>query len=159
MSLPVNYLEVETLLLARIAAQLNVAEGDGSDLQKVGGVVEFEATLESDGPYPSAYVLYDGEEIDPKGHDGRRMMATHRWQVCLLTHPAITPETGAASLVATGTLLSQLIDAISGWTPAAGYRAMKRVQARGQSVVYANGLAMFVLDFEVDVPITLGDVP
>lgn len=151
MSLPVNYLGLEPLLLARIAAKLTVP----TDLKEVGGVIEFDAVLENDGPYPAAYVLYDGEAVDTRGIDGRRMMVTQRWQVCLLTRPSIATSTGAASLVATGTLLSRLIDALAGWTPGAGYQALKRVQARGQSVVYANGLAMFVLDFEAGVPIAM----
>lgn len=154
MSLPVNYLGLEPLLLARIAAKLTV--GAGKDLEQVGGALQFDAALENDGPYPSAYVLYDGEAVDTRGIDGRRMLVVQRWQVGLLTRPSITPATGAASLVATGTLLSKLIDALAGWTPGAGYQALKRVQARGQSVVYANGLAMFVLDFEVGVPVSMG---
>lgn len=158
MNIPGNYLALEPLIQARIAALLNVAEGDGSDLQKVGGVVEFEAALENDGPYPSAFVLYVDDEVEHKGHDGRRMLAPQLWQVALLTHPEITPETGAASLVATGVLLSKLIDALTGWTPPGGYQIMKRVKRRGQSVAYANGLALFVLDFEVGLPLTLGAV-
>jgi len=156
MNLPTNYLALEPLLLARILATLGLDSAGGA-LAGIGGVAEFEAALENDGPYPSAFVLYDGEQVAQSGHSGRRMLVTQLWQVCLLTRPTITAATGAASLAASGTLLSSLIDALSGWTPAGGYQAMKRIQARGQSVVYANGLAMFVLDFEVGVPVVMGE--
>lgn len=158
MNLPANYLEVEPLLLARIAARLTVGSGAGKDLAKLGGVLEFDAALENDGPYPSAFVLFDGDPLENTLGDARRLKVTQRWQVALLTRPSIDTSTGAASLVATGTLLSKLIDALTGWRPAPGYQEMKRVPARGQSVVYANGLALFVLDFEVGVPLTMGSV-
>lgn len=153
MSIPVNYFAVEPLLIARITAQL------GDDLQKVGGVAEFEATLENDSPYPSAFVLYDGESIEQKGPTGRILRSKQRWQVALLTRPAIAVNTGNASLIESGTLLSRLVDALTGWVPAAGFQALMRTQANGQSVIYANGLAMFTLDFEIGVPMGLGVVP
>lgn len=150
MSIPVNYFVVEPLIIARIVARL------GTDLQKVGGVAEFEATLENDGPYPSAFVLYDGESIEQKGPTGRILRSLQRWQVSLLTRPSVNINTGNASLVESGTLLSRLIDALTGWTPAAGFQVLMRVQTTGQSVIYANGLAMFTLDFEIGVPLSLG---
>lgn len=153
MSIPANYFAVEPLLIARIATQL------GAGLLKVGGVVEFEAALENDGPYPSAFVLYDGESIDQKVPSGRLLRSLQRWQVSLLTRPAVNVASGYASLAASGTLLSTLVNALTGWTPAAGFQALTRVQARGQSVIYANGLAMFTLDFEIGVPMSLGALP
>lgn len=150
MSIPVNYFAVEPLVIARIVARL------GTDLQKVGGVAEFEATLENDGPYPSAFVLYDGESIEQKGPTGRILRSQQRWQVSLLTRPAVNVNTGNASLAESGTLLSRIVDALTGWTPAAGFQTLMRVQAAGQSVIYANGLAMFTLDFEIGVPLSLG---
>lgn len=153
MSIPVNYFAVEPLIIARLVAQF------GTDLQKVGGVAEFEATLENDGPYPSAFVLYDGESIEQKGPTGRILRSLQRWQVSLLTRPALNVNTGNASLVESGTLLSRIVDALTGWTPATGFQAMMRVQAAGQSVIYANGLAMFTLDFEIGVPLSLGALP
>lgn len=152
MNIPANYLALEPLLIDRIAAQL------GDELHKIGGVAEFDAVLENDGPYPAAFVLYDNEAVEPRSMDGRRMMVTQLWQVCLLTRPGISTQSGAASLIETGTLLSKLIDALAGWLPATGYQVLKRVQARGQSVVYANGLAMFVLEFEAGVPLTMGEI-
>lgn len=150
MSIPVNYFVAEPLIIARIVAQL------GLDLEKVGGVAEFEATLENDGPYPSAFVLYDGESIEQKGPTGRILRSQQRWQVSLLTRPVVNVNTGNASLVESGTLLSRIVDALTGWTPTAGFQALMRVQAAGQSVIYANGLAMFTLDFEIGVPLSLG---
>lgn len=158
MNIPANYLALEPLILARIAAQLTVGTGTGKDLAKVGGVAEFEFALENDGPFPSAYVLYADDDVEQKGFDGRRMMVTQRWQVALLVRPSITTSTGAASLVAAGTVLSKLVNALTGWTPAGGYQAMKRIKASGQSVVYANGMALFVLDFEVGLPLTMGTI-
>lgn len=149
MSIPANYLSVEPLMIARIVSQL------GAALTKVGGIAEFEYALENDGPYPSAFVLFDGESIEQKGPTGRILMSQQRWQVSLLTRPAVSTTTGNASLTASGTLLSSLIAALTGWTPAAGFQVLRRVQNRGESVVYANGLAMFVLDFEIGMPITL----
>jgi hypothetical protein len=149
-SLPVNYLAVEPLIIARLVEQI------GGDLEKIGGVAEFEATLDADGPYPSAFVLYDNEIVGQRGHDGRLMRSLQTWQVSLLARPEIDTQNGNASLVAAGTLLSRIIDALTGWRPAEGFQVLKRVQARGKSVVYANGLALFVLDFEVGLPITLG---
>ena len=84
------------------------------------------------------------------------MRGVQTWQVSLLARPEIDTQNGNASLVAAGTLLSRIIDALTGWRPAEGFQVLKRVQARGKSVVYANGLALFVLDFEVGLPITLG---
>lgn len=158
MNIPANYLALEPLIQARIAAQLTVGSAPTDDLEKVGGVAEFEFALENDGPFPSAYVLYADDAVEQKGHDGRRMMVPQQWQVALLVRPAITPATGAASLVAAGTLLSKLIDALTGWTPPGGYQTMKRVKRGGQSVAYANGFVLFVLDFEVGLPLTLGAV-
>ena len=149
MSIPVNYFAAEPLIIARIVARL------GASLLKVGGVAEFEYALENDGPYPSAFVLYDGENIEQKGPTGRRMASLQRWQVSLLTRPTISLDTGKASLGESGTLLSSLVDALSGWTPAPYFQALMRVQARGQSVIYANGLAMFTLDYELGVPIAM----
>lgn len=153
MSIPVNYFAAEPLIIARLVALF------GADLQKVGGVAEFEATLENDGPYPSAFVLYDGENIEQKGPTGRILRSQQRWQVSLLTRPAVNVNTGNASLVESGTLLSRIVDALSGWVPTAGFQALMRVQAAGQPVIYANGLAMFTLDFEIGVPLSLGALP
>lgn len=149
MSIPANYFAVEPLIIARIGAEL------GASLLKVGGVAEFEYALENDGPYPSAFVLYDGESIEQKGPTGRIQRSLQRWQVSLLTRPAVTVATGNASLVASGLLVSALVAALSGWTPDPGFQVLQRVQNRGESVIYANGLALFVLDFEIGVPITL----
>lgn len=149
MSIPANYFAVEPLMIARIVAQL------GAALLKVGGVAEFEYALENDGPYPSAFVLYDGESIEQKGPTGRILHAQQRWQVSLLTRPAVNTTTGNASLTASGVLVTNLVTALTGWPPAAGFQVLRRVQNRGESVIYANGLAMFVLDFEVGVPVTL----
>lgn len=149
MSIPANYFAVEPLIIARIVSQLGVS------LLKVGGVAEFEAALENDGPYPSAFVLYDGESIEQKGPTGRILRSLQRWQVSLLTRPAVNVTTGNASLSASGTLVSSLVTALSGWTPAVAFQVLQRVQNRGESVIYANGLAMFVIDFEIGMPITL----
>lgn len=149
MSIPANYFAVESLMIARISAQL------GAALLKVGGIAEFDYALDNDGPYPSAFVRYDGETIEQKGPTGRILHALQRWQVCLLTRPAVNVTSGNASLTASGTLVSNLITALSGWTPATGYQVLRRVQNRGESVIYDNGLAAFVLDFEIGVPITL----
>ena len=149
MSIPVNYFAAEPLIIARITAQM------GASLLKVGGVVEFEYALNNDGPYPSAFVRYDGEEIEQKGPTGRRMMSKQRWQVCLLTRPAISTTSGNASLSASGVLFSSLVNALTGWTPAPFFQAFQRVQVRGQSVMYDNGLAMFILDYELGMPIAM----
>lgn len=158
MSLPANYLAVEPLMIARIVDRIGLESG-GGDLAVIGGLAEYDAALENDGPYPGAFVLLAEDDVDPAGHSGRRFMVTQRWQVALLTRPEITPATGAASLAGAGALLSQLIDALAGWTPAAGYQALRRVPPRAQSVAYANGLALFVLDFEVAIPVSMGVAP
>lgn len=148
---PANYLAVEPLLIARLKAQL------GNAVEQVGGVAEFEAALDADGPYPAAYVLYAGDRrLDNSGGTGRLLRPIQLWQVGLRTQPMIDPDNGRTSMVQTGTLMSLVIDALAGWRPAPEFQVLKRVQDRGQSVFYASGTALVVLDFEVGVPVTLG---
>ena len=153
--IPDNYLAVEPLMIARLEQEL------GRAVEAVGGVVEYERALaDPDSPRPAAFVLYAGDRAaENVAGQGRALRLTQLWQVGLLLRPEIDDQNGRASMAQAGRLIARVLKALAGHRFAPGFMPVRRVQDRGQTVYYADGEALVVLDFEIGIPITLESHP
>lgn len=121
-----NYFIAGTLIQQRLREQVpGLAFVDGS--RSIKEIIDRTCAT------PAAVVVYDGDIIkDAPGQSadlGRVQVVQQRWHIELLVHNHSSFVSGEGEREEAGQLLSQIINALSGWAPSNEHKAMRRIQA------------------------------
>lgn len=136
-----DYLEAEGLIIARLQAA-------APSFRAVMGVGELGQVDEATQIVPAAHVIFQGEAFAPsKGGHGAAQVVTQRWLVIVAVESARDPLSGSGARASAGTLIGEVIEALSGYELKTGWRPMARVPALGPA--YEGSFAYFPLAYDV----------
>lgn len=137
-----SHFAAEPAIIQRLTDQVSglVKIGSWSDLESAG--VGAAAT-------PAALVVYRGEDV-PESLPSAAMVE-QKWQVVLVVRAPATQLTHSEARAQAGTLVTDIIAAIHGWSPAPRHTPM--AFSGGIDVRYGpGGEALFLIDFTVRRP-------
>ena len=142
-----NYLAISPLIIARIRAEVP-AIVDVLPAQDLATLTE--STLRT----PSAFVIYDGDNLGDTAGRGQAQGVKQRWLIVLAIRNARQNDGGAGLAADAGPLISDLLTALQGWQPdSTDYRPLTRVAAPRPG--YSPAFAFYPLAFETQI-ITTG---
>lgn len=96
------------------------------------------------GQLPAAFVGFDGETIGATAGDDFTHVAVQRWMVVLAVGSYRNADTAQGVTAAAGPLLSELVQALTGWAPT-GFTRLERQAAPRPG--YLAGVGFFPLVF------------
>lgn len=136
-----NHLALEGLLIERLKSAV-------PEFRAVPGMADLAAMQESSQITPAAHVIYWGDTV-PSGNSagqGSAQMVAQTWMVVVAVRSARDTRGGSGAREEAGTLMSDVIQALSGWMPGPGYLPMRRVNAPRPG--FSAGFGYFPLAFE-----------
>lgn len=136
-----NHLGLEALLVERIKSAVPA-------FRDVLGMADLAAMQESSQGTPAAHVIYQGDAI-PSGSSagqGTAQVVVQSWLVVVAVRNARDTLGGSDARRDAGALLTDTIQALSGWQPAPEFRPLVRVNAPRPG--FNAGFAYFPLAFE-----------
>lgn len=139
-----NYLFLEELIIDRVKNEVN-------GLKVVEGRSALASLAEDQQVVPAVYVVYLGDQLaDDTSHQGVRRIVqqvTQNWAAVLAVNPADGQNNGKLARHQAGTLLAQLIKALTGWVPHEGTAPLAR--ASGTTATnYINNFCYYPLIFK-----------
>ena len=138
-----NYFAAEDAIIERI-------EQNVPDLKKVSGWVDLDSAFEASAATPAAVVVYLGDRTPDSGQAAA--LVEQKWCVALTVRAPQTAATQKAAREQAGTLITQIVKCLHGWSPAARHSEM--VLSGGVQVrFYRGGIAVFGIPFAVRRPV------
>lgn len=136
-----NHLALEPLLIERLKSAV-------PEFREVIGMADMAGIHEASQNAPLAQVLYRGDTL-PSGNSagqGSTQMVVQTWWVVVVVFSARNTLSGAGVREDAGTLISSVLEALSGWPPGQVFMPMQRVNA--PSPEFNAGFGYFPLAFE-----------
>jgi len=141
MAAPSDYLMAGRAIIERLKTSV-------LELRQVLSLEEIAQLDENAIASPTAYVVYDGDEVleaDGRARQGASQLVRQRWMVVLAVANARQARSGDAKHAEAGPLLSLLIAALAGWLTPPFRRPLFRVSA--PRVQYGQNVALYPLMF------------
>jgi hypothetical protein len=138
-----DYLVLEDLLVERLKDKL-------PELKEVLTAMDLSGVQKQRLSNPAAHVIYLGDDVGQgagsQSGSGSAQAVTQQWMVVLVVKFAGTVSSGKGNRETAGPLIAKLLQALSGWQPAAPLTALKRINA--PKVGYENGFAYYPFAFK-----------
>lgn len=138
-----DYLVLEDLLVERLRDKL-------PDLKAILTATDLADVQAQRLTQPAAHVIYLGDEVDQgagnQSGSGIAQAVTQQWMVVLVVKFAGAISNGKGNRRIAGPLITQLLQALSGWQPNAPLTPLKRINA--PKVGYENGFAYYPFAFK-----------
>lgn len=138
-----NYLAAEALLIERLHATV-------SGVRKIYSAAELAGVEEQAQTTPALHVVYSGDVLDDSAARGRGQVVAQEWLVVTAVRNARDQQGGVAAREDAGPLLTQVIEALSGWSPGPGFDPLRRINAP-RPAYRPGGYAYFPLGFSTKV--------
>lgn len=141
-----NYLFLEEPIIDRIKSEV-------TGLKTVAARTDLASLAGDRQIVPAVYVIYLGDElVDGVSHQGMRKLVqtvTQSWAAVLTVNPADAGKEGKQARLQAGTLLAQLITALSGWKPNDAVTPFYRAAGR-TAATYLDGYFYYPLIFQTN---------
>jgi phage gp37-like protein len=134
-----NYLAAEEAIIARLQAEV-----DG--LRGVFGAMDQAAILKQSQGGAAVYVVWAGDTIPRDDTDGGQVVR-QQWLICVHVHNPRDQVTGGEARKDAGTIITEVLEALTDWSPGDGFSVFHRITAPRPR--YAKGgHGYFYLTFE-----------
>ena len=116
----VNYLAAESLIVARLKAQVSGIAHHLTAADLAGVREERQHT-------PATHTLYDGDDLGDRAGDGLAQLIRQRWMVVVAVKNARDTRRGAAARAEAGRHITAVLQALAGWSPGTGLGPLVRI--------------------------------
>lgn len=137
-----NHLALEPLLIARLKSAV-------PGFRAVMGIADLESIPGASQTVPAAHVIYNGDTLpggEGRAGQGSAQVVVQSWLVVILVRNLRDALGGSAARSDAGLLLTDTIQALSGWQAAPEFRPLVRVNAPRPA--FNAGFGYFPLAFE-----------